>query len=53
MHKKSDVYKMYLENPTYVSASKLPSSGLFLAENCKNFLIQLYNKWLHIKKYRA
>jgi hypothetical protein len=29
VHQKSDMYKMYLRTPTYVSASKLPSSGGF------------------------
>jgi hypothetical protein len=38
MHKKSDMYKTYLRDPTYVSASKLPFSGEFLAENYNNFL---------------
>ena len=38
MHKISDMYKMYLRTPTYVSASKLPSSEGFLAQNYKNFL---------------
>jgi hypothetical protein len=38
MHKISDMYRMYLRTPTYVSSSELPSSGDFLAENYKNFL---------------
>jgi hypothetical protein len=37
MHKRSDMYNLYFRTPTYVSASKLPSSG-FLVENYKNFL---------------
>ena len=32
MHKKGDMYKMYMRTPTYVSANELPSSGVLLAE---------------------
>jgi hypothetical protein len=48
MLKINDMYKMYLKTPTYVSASKLPSSGFLFSRELKELFISNYtvNGWM-------